>query len=381
MKKTKGTMKKILGIALVLIMVLSMASCAAGGLPAANDAEGEVGDLEWKYTKDDNTLTIKGEGEIPDSDSSENVPWAEVRHSVKKVKISDDVTYIGDYAFYYMPELTDIDLPEGITAIGDCAFAFCKKLDSLEVPLDVTSIGDSAFEGCTSLEAIMIPTTVTELGDRAFAYCSSLETALILGNVESIGDWCFKNCTSLEKLTFNAGITEDKVADNAFESAEIDYSSVNLTKSVDAKATLTVNYVDEDGKAIEDTVVEEDLSYGERYKVVSPKIEGYTADRLTVSGMMEGEDVTVNVTYTKDAVEEEDTEAESEATTDTETTDEGEQEDKPSKTMLIVSVVILGVVIAAIVVAAILLVRSDKKKTTQTVVKKDNSGKNGKKKK
>ena len=363
-------------------MVLSVVSCAGTGPAAANDAEGEAGDLEWKYTKDDNTLAIKGEGEIPDSDSSEDVPWAAVRHSVKKVKISDDVTYIGDYAFYYMPSLTDIDLPEGVAASGDYAFAFCKALDSVEIPVGVTTIGDSAFEACASLEEIALPTTVSELGERAFAYCSSLETALLLGNVESIDEWCFKNCTSLEDMTFNAGIVEDKVADNAFEGTDLDYSDITLTKSVDAKATLTVNYVDENGEPLADTYVEENIGYGERYKVVSPKIDGYTADRLTVSGMMEGEDVKVTVTYTKDAVEEEETEEEEDAPAETEPTDEGEEKET-SKTMLIISVVSLAVVVVAIVVAAILLVRSDKKETSRTVVKnKDGkNGKDGKKKK
>ena len=373
-------MKRIAGLMLVLVMILSLASCAAGGVAAADDAEGEAGDLEWKYTKDDNTLVINGEGEIPDSESSEDVPWAEVRHSVKKVKISEDITYIGDYAFYYMPELTDIEIPEGVTAIGDGAFAFCKKLDAIEIPLGVTSVGDFAFEACTSLEAIMLPTTVTELGERAFAYCSSLETALILGNVDSIGEWCFRGCSSLENATFNTGIVEDKIADKAFDGAGIDYSDVKFTKSADAKATLTVNYVDEDGAPVEDTYVEEDIGYGERYKVVSPEIEGYTADRLTVSGMMEGEDVNVTVTYTKDEVEEEEPAEDEAAAEDTETEEEKVEEEPKSKTMLIISVVILGVFVVAIFVASVLLVRADKKKTSETVVKKDKA-QDGKKKK
>ena len=62
--------------------------------------------------------------------------------------------------------------------------------------------------------------------------------------------------------------------------------------------TLTINYVYEDGSKAAETHTET-LAYEAEYSVVSPEIEGFTADKTTVAGTMPAADVTETVTYSR----------------------------------------------------------------------------------
>jgi hypothetical protein len=57
--------------------------------------------------------------------------------------ISNSVTTIGDYVFYFNT-LTSITIPNSVTAIGDYAF-HGNRLTSVTIPNSVTTIGDNAF--------------------------------------------------------------------------------------------------------------------------------------------------------------------------------------------------------------------------------------------
>ncbi len=61
--------------------------------------------------------------------------------------------------------------------------------------------------------------------------------------------------------------------------------------------TLTIHYVKADNTPAADDYVGT-FAEGEEYMVVSPVVDGYTADQLIVSGAMPAENVVVNVTYT-----------------------------------------------------------------------------------
>ena len=62
--------------------------------------------------------------------------------------------------------------------------------------------------------------------------------------------------------------------------------------------TLRINYIDGDGNNIANSYIME-IAQGNSYSVASPTIDGYTADKEIVSGIMEDSDVTVIVTYEK----------------------------------------------------------------------------------
>ena len=76
--------------------------------------------------------------------------------TLTSVTISNSVTSIGDYAFFYCSGLTSIEIPNSVTNIGEQAFCSCSALASITIPNSVTSIGGSAFSGCTGLKEVHI---------------------------------------------------------------------------------------------------------------------------------------------------------------------------------------------------------------------------------
>ena len=113
-----------------------------------------------------------------------------------KVTIGDDVTRIGDYAFYDCDTIEQLTIGNSVLEIGTSAFKGCtgtlfincnipdekdnrypfkaSKFKVITIGEGVTKIGDKAFAGCESLERIRIPMSITEVGDDIFSECKRL---------------------------------------------------------------------------------------------------------------------------------------------------------------------------------------------------------------
>lgn len=382
----KRIITAVLAALLIVSFVLGMTAC---GNTSANDAEAvaitlvEGTQISWEYKADSKTLVISGTGDIPGNDDTTLIPWYSVRHSVETVEITaTGVSAIGNNAFYYMPNLKSIKLPDGVKTLGKGAFAFCSSLEAIDLPVGLESIGDSCFEACTSLKNIFVPAGVTNIGSRAFAHCAKLEQAYVMSTaLTELKDGTFMGCSKLGKLVMNvASKNEDgtlKVAISgdpfkggcATDAAKIEYI-VATTEQV----TLTITY---DVPAEAPTPPEENPvvivgRIGTSYRVESPAIEGYTADKAVVEGM-HTDDYAVTVTY-KTIVEE--TEPVTEAPAETEPVEDEESDEPESKIGYIIAIVIFVLVIAGIVVFAVFMIKSDKK-NDKTAKKPDK--KNGKK--
>ena len=197
-----------------------------------------------------------------------------------EVKIPESVTYsgntysvtsIGDFAFFYGPSLTSVEIPNSVTSIGTAAFYYCSSLTSVTIPNSVTSIGGDAFYGtawynnqpdgviylgkvlykykgtmpvntsitiedgtvsisphafskCSSLTSVEIPNSVTSIGNSAFQLCSSLTSVEIPNSVTSIGEWAFYDCSSLTSVEIGNSVTS--IGNEAF------CNCVNLKKLI-----------------------------------------------------------------------------------------------------------------------------------------------------
>ena len=60
--------------------------------------------------------------------------------------IPNGTTEIEDYAFFYINDLTSINIPNSTTKIRKSAFSECEALTSIIIPESVTEIGKSAFK-------------------------------------------------------------------------------------------------------------------------------------------------------------------------------------------------------------------------------------------
>lgn len=71
--------------------------------------------------------------------------------------------YIGEHAFEYCNNLTNITIPDSITEIGESAFSCCESLTSITIPDSVTEMGKDVFSSCDSLVSIKLPSNMTEI--------------------------------------------------------------------------------------------------------------------------------------------------------------------------------------------------------------------------
>ena len=147
-----------------------------------NESEGFIYEQQVLFNKDKTTLIA-------------------YRSKDTNYSISNGVTHIGDYAFYYDESLTSINIPNSVTNIGNCAFSNCESLTSINIPNGVTNIGSFAFDGCNSLTNINIPNNVTNIEDGAFLGCESLTSINIPNSVTNIGDLAFAYCIYNHRTT------------------------------------------------------------------------------------------------------------------------------------------------------------------------------------
>lgn len=219
--------------------------------------------LKWKITAD-GELVISGVGDMEDytvlDDPYNYPPWYEYSAGIKRITVENGVTSIGDGAFFFMINMTEIDLPtsiirfgedvfyyctslkrfyvpagvgvvpkgllanctklesvtiaQGITAIGTGAFAGCESLKTIDIPSSVTSIGALAFEFCESFTEITIPDSVTSIDDGCFSWCSNLKTVKLSNRLGAIPRQAFFVCPSLEKLIIPVSVTQ--IGEEAF---------------------------------------------------------------------------------------------------------------------------------------------------------------------
>ncbi len=123
------------------------------------------------------------------------------------------VTDIGDRAFGHFTPLgyigvNKVTIGNNVTSIGEKAFWGCYNLTNVNLRNNIiTSIGRGAFWGCDNLTGITIPKSVTSIGDDLFAFCRSLTGVYFEGNPPSIGLYVFSATYVLTNVYYLPGTT------------------------------------------------------------------------------------------------------------------------------------------------------------------------------
>ena len=145
---------------------------------------------------------------------------------------NDDITTIGDHAFYADEYLSAINMPRDLELIDKYAFYGCDTLTFVRAGAcsRLRRIEDHAFYSCTTLAELRLPNGLTYIGPWAFAWDRILgqeDTTLGLpSSLQTIGTGAFAFVNHHKNLNIPANVTS--IGDYAFM---CDYYMNNLTFS------------------------------------------------------------------------------------------------------------------------------------------------------
>ncbi|MGN0818499.1 MAG: leucine-rich repeat domain-containing protein, partial [Candidatus Coproplasma sp.] len=112
---------------------------------------------------------------------------------------------VGNKAFYYCRNLTEINIPDSVTSIGAYAFYYASKIESINLTENLQTIGNYAFARCSSFESLVIPDSVTSLGLGVFSECYSIKSLTLpfVGQSYSSNTYLAYNFGSSYQASYN----------------------------------------------------------------------------------------------------------------------------------------------------------------------------------
>lgn len=165
------------------------------------------------YSKDGSILVLYPQGKAGESFS-----------------VPEDVTQIGEFAFYCAENLNsivlcdginvicseaftscglrDVYIPDSVETVCGRAFGNCAYLEKVVIGIGVTEIGKGTFESCFRLKEVIIGDSVKCIGERAFVHCRDLISVSLPKSIESIGINAFGDCPSMKSVFFSGNFEE-----------------------------------------------------------------------------------------------------------------------------------------------------------------------------
>lgn len=113
------------------------------------------------------------------------------------VKLPEDITTIGKYAFSFSSSISEVIIPDSVKSIADYAFYKCDGLANISLSKNLELMGEYAFGHCSSLVTINIPSKLKRIEEGSFTGCSSLRSVVLSEGLTYISTWAFENCSSL----------------------------------------------------------------------------------------------------------------------------------------------------------------------------------------
>ena len=148
--------------------------------------------------------------------------------SLKRVVIHDNITMIGDSAFFQCTNLSDI-VWGGVEYIDNWAFYGCTSLVNLELSDKITHIGDCVFDDCDNLESVKLGKGLVNIPGNIFGNCAKLKDVTFANNVESIG-WQSFYGIAVDKIVLPQSVKriEYKAFDNCQNLTEVYCKAVDV---------------------------------------------------------------------------------------------------------------------------------------------------------
>ncbi len=182
-------------------------------------ASGTIGSkIQWVLDGDTGTLTVNGSGAIP-SYRYTDAPWKAYRDSVTAIVVGEGITEVGERAFYWCKNCTQVTLPDSLVAIRQYGFNNLRSLQAITLPKHLRIIESCGFSECTALKSIVLPDSVTTVGSSAFSNCSALTSATLSAGMTSVPNSIFFGDRNLRTVVLPESITS--IQDTAFMNSGI----------------------------------------------------------------------------------------------------------------------------------------------------------------
>lgn len=134
--------------------------------------------------------------------------------SIRKILLHENITTIGDRAFYNFLNLKSFTFNEGITMVNEGVLGNCLYLKEVILSNTITEIRNSAFIYDWSLESIYMPKGLTNIEASAFKNCNNLSSIYYAG-------------TSEEWDAITKGVSKNENNENVLEKATVYFYSEN----------------------------------------------------------------------------------------------------------------------------------------------------------
>ncbi|ELP83666.1 hypothetical protein EIN_467600 [Entamoeba invadens IP1] len=115
--------------------------------------------------------------------------------------------------------INEIQMNKLIHRLDEGCFFMNSELTKIEVLNNVTEIGNFAFYNCLNLKEVILPTTIVGIPHYCFDGCSNLSFIELKGNIEKYGICCLNQCLNLKG---KVDIPEEYFESQQDESDEID---------------------------------------------------------------------------------------------------------------------------------------------------------------
>ena len=306
-------MKKILSIALVLIMMLSVftVTASAEAVVGMEYYDAEINGLYYYFLEGDDDAEAYVVGYEANLDNiapagaitvPEQITYKGNKYTVTGVEslaffqslftsvtLPSTIAYIGDYAFSTSDYLENVIIPEDChfdyfglnvftttpfeaeiyskdeTIFGEnVLYSYVGSADEYVIPEEVDILANNCFF-MSNVKSVVINENITVIPYYAFASCRNLASVDIPDNVEYIEEGAFKDCTSLETISLGEGVATigvDCFANTKIKSIHLGpnvnfiYGAFNDCKSLE---TITVDPENET-YVVEDNVLYSDIS-------------------------------------------------------------------------------------------------------------------------
>jgi hypothetical protein len=122
-------------------------------------------------------------------------------------KISDNITYVGDFGFANSTQLSCIEIGKKVEYLGENCFENCINLKNVYFRgYNVPVFSSHLFHFCINLQTIIVPYGVKSIQDYAFSCCHNLSRIILPETCKYIGYRAFFKCNSLQQIYFNSNI-------------------------------------------------------------------------------------------------------------------------------------------------------------------------------